>query len=670
MSGEPSQQRSDCAEEAWSQIDELVGEIARLAKSELPPSDFFTALLDRVVSGLAASGGILWNRGAQGSLLPQYHVHHNETRFAEDRRQRDCHRRLAESVLGSGQARVVLPHASLGEEETLNPSEFLLVLCPWKVNDDCAGVVEVFQRPTASPKSQQGNLRFLEVVGELVIEYHRNRQLREFRDQSARLSLFQQFTERVHRSLDLKTAAYEIANEGRRFLDCDRVSVLGYRGSKCSILAVSGVDTFSRRANIIRRIERLCTAVAPTGQSLWYPSAVDDLPPKIQDRLHAYLDESHVRTIAVVPLLSAGGEEARGRPRLLGALVVEKFYGDPDDRLRGTLEVVRSHGTLALQNAMELHDIPLSGLFRGVGRARRSLSRFWPAKFLVLLLAVAAGGWALARVPADFQIEARGELQPCRLRDVFAPDDGVISDLRTEHGEPVKANQMLVMLRKPELDLEWKRVDGELQTAQKRLIAVGSERLRNPREGEMPRDRHGELTAQEEELRQLIRGLQEQLQILQRQLADLEVRSPIDGAVVTWNLRQLLESRPVSRGQILMTLADLAGPWQLELRIPDRRVAHVLAAQREIGAGLDVFFTLATDPGLKLRGKLQSMGMRTELGESHEAFVLAKVAIDRRDIPELIPGTTVVTKIHCGRRPVGYVWLHELIDTVRTWMLF
>ena len=194
--------------------------------------------------------------------------------------------------------------------------------------------------------------------------------------------------------------------------------------------------------------------------------------------------------------------------------------------------------------------------------------------------------------------------------------------------------------------------------------------MRNPREGDVPRGQHGELTAQGEELRQLIHGLQEQLQILQRQLADLEVRSPIDGAVVTWNLRELLEARPVSRGQILMTLADLAGPWQLELRVPDRRVAHVLAAQREMGADLDVFFTLATDPGLKLRGKLEHMGMRTEMGESHEAFVLAKVAIDRRDIPDLIPGTTVVTKIHCGRRPVGYVWLHELIDTVRTWMLF
>jgi multidrug efflux pump subunit AcrA (membrane-fusion protein) len=670
MSGEPWQNPSDCAEQAWSQIDELVEEIARLAKSEMAPADFFTALLDRVVSGLAAVGGILWTRAARGPLLPQYQVHQDESHFADDRQQQAHHRRLAEAVLQSGKARAVLPHASLGEDDALNPSGFLLLACPWKVDDECAGVVEVLQRPTAAPKVQQGNLRLLEVVAELVIEYQRNRQLREFRDQAARLSRFQQFTERVHRSLDLKTTAYELANEGRLFLECDRVSVLGCRGSKCFILAVSGVDTFSRRANIIRLVERLCTAVVPTGEALWYPMAADVWSPKIQDRLHAYLDEAHVRTLAVVPLLVAGPEEARGRSRLLGALVVEKFHEDPDDRMLATVEAVRRHGSLAVQNATEIHDIPLSGFFRGIGRARRNLSKFGLVKFLVLLSAVAAAGWALARVPLDFQIEARGELQPCRLRDVFAPNDGRISDLRTEHGGQVKANQILAVLRKPELDLEWKRVEGELQTAQKKLLAVESERLRNPREGEVPRGQHGELTAQEEELRQLVRGLQQQLEILQRQLTDLEVRSPIEGAVVTWNVRELLEARPVSRGQILMTLADLAGPWQLELRVPDRRVAHVLAAQRELGTNLDVFFTLATDPGLKLRGTLQHLGMRTEIGDSHEAFVLAKVAIDRREIPELIPGTTVVTKIHCGRRAAGYVWLHELIDTVRTWMLF
>ena len=47
-----------------------------------------------------------------------------------------------------------------------------------------------------------------------------------------------------------------------------------------------------------------------------------------------------------------------------------------------------------------------------------------------------------------------------------------------------------------------------------------------------------------------------------------------------------------------MTVADLEGPWGLELRIPDDRVGHVLDALPKGGGTLDVSFILATDPGV------------------------------------------------------------------------
>jgi len=79
---------------------------------------------------------------------------------------------------------------------------------------------------------------------------------------------------------------------------------------------------------------------------------------------------------------------------------------------------------------------------------------------------------------------------------------------------------------------------------------------------------------------------------------------------------------------------------------------------------------LATEPGAALWGELERVGMRTEVTESEGAFVLARVNIDRDQIPERMPGATVTAKIHCGRRALGYVWLHELIDAVRSWFLF
>jgi multidrug efflux pump subunit AcrA (membrane-fusion protein) len=257
-----------------------------------------------------------------------------------------------------------------------------------------------------------------------------------------------------------------------------------------------------------------------------------------------------------------------------------------------------------------------------------------------------------------------------RVRDVFAPTDGVVVDLRIRHGQQVAPGEILAVLRRAELDLEFKRVWGELQTARRRLASIEAERIQGRREIEDQRQRYGQLTAQQEELREQITGLEAQYAILQQQQAELEVRSPMAGEVLTWSPQQLLDGRPVGRGQVLMTVGDLRGPWQLELRIPDRRVAHVLRAQRELSEQLQVSFIQANDLGRASKGTLSSVGRRTEISDTEGAFVLATVAVTRDEIPQLIPGAGVAAKIHCGRRAAGYVWFHDLIDAVRGWLLF
>ena len=96
----------------------------------------------------------------------------------------------------------------------------------------------------------------------------------------------------MHASLDLRATAYAIANDGRSLLGCDRVTrAHPARAAYARRLAVSGVETFRRRASVVRRLERLATAVANVGETLWYPDAKDDLPPQVEQSLAEYLDE-------------------------------------------------------------------------------------------------------------------------------------------------------------------------------------------------------------------------------------------------------------------------------------------------------------------------------------------------------------------------------------------
>jgi multidrug efflux pump subunit AcrA (membrane-fusion protein) len=287
-------------------------------------------------------------------------------------------------------------------------------------------------------------------------------------------------------------------------------------------------------------------------------------------------------------------------------------------------------------------------------------------KTIAIVSIVTALVGALALVPADFDIDAKGEFQPKTRRDIFASDDGVVSELLVEHGQNVHAHQPLLVLRKPELDLEIRRVAGEMQTAERKLAAVQAERLTTARTvPDAKRDAH-QLTADEEELKELVRGLADQLGILKRQREALVIRSPIDGQALTWKLDELLAARPVERGQSLLRVADVDGPWVVELCVRDDQSGHVLAARDELQPDLDVSFAPSSDPGREYSGRVRDVAMSTEVDETAGPTVSVTVAFDRKNVTALRPGATVLARIHCGRRSLGYVWLHELFEFIQT----
>ena len=117
-------------------------------------------------------------------------------------------------------------------------------------------------------------------------------------------------------------------------------------------------------------------------------------------------------------------------------------------------------------------------------------------------------------------------------------------------------------------------------------------------------------------------------------------------------------------------MADVAGSWVLELQIPDHHIRHVRMAEEQLGPALDVSFVLKTAPEVKYHGTLQRVAMTTTNDPQGDAFIQAVVALTPDAVPPLRAGAAVVARIHCGRAPVGYVWLHDLIDTVRTWLFF
>ena len=658
---------SDPTHSRWHELEDLLDELALASKSALRADAFHRQLLARIVPAVGACGGAIWSGRGTDELRLESQINLAPGQMAPGHEVLGRHQTLVEDVLRAGEPRAVPPDSAAPSSEGGGASSASwLIFHPFQTADS-PGVIELLGRRDMTTADAREYVRILAAVVELVEDFHRHGELRQLRERAAAWRQYDAFAQRVHQSLDVDQTAFLIANDACRVVGCDRLSILVRHGAKFRATATSGVDTLERRAKIVRRLEQLAARCAAGSEPIWYHDGSAAIADEIEEPLGAYLDESHARQLAIVPLSEPRGEADRRQPRVIGVLVAEQFQSSASPEvLRDRVTAVSGHAAVALANALVHSRMPLARVGRMLAGARGFAEARQLPKTVFVLGLIAATAAVLALVPADFDVEAQGEFQPKVRRDVFASDDGVVRDLLVDHGSAVRSGEPLVILRNPELELASRRLAGEMQTAAKKLAAVEAERLENaPARDNARRDAH-ELAAEEEELKELLKGLREQRAILQQQQDDLTIRSPIDGQALSWNIKQSLEARPVERGQTLLKIGDLAGPWVLELHVRDDRTGAVLAARDHLRPDLEVSFVLASEPGKTYRGRIAEVALATKLNEKAEPTVLVTVDFDKRDVQGLRPGGTANAKIHCGRRSLGYVWLSDLFHYVQS----
>ena len=661
----------ELVEETKQQIRNLVREIAQLSKSELSPLEYYDAILNRVVSALAAVGGAIWTLSDAGQLELAYQINLLETQLAQSAENQAQHGRLLRQVLTSGQGMLAAPHSGAGEEtEAANPTDFLLVLGPLKTDQETKGIIEVFQRPGASANVQRGYLRFLLQMCELAGDYLKTRQLRHFTSRQVLWSQLENFTRVTHRSLDPRQTSYVIANEGRRLIDCDRVSVAIRKGKKCVIEAVSGQDTFDKRSNTVSMLARLATAVTATGETVWYTGDTSYMAPQVEEAVQAYVDESHSKTVAIIPLRRPQeSPDDKELSPVIGALIVEQIEDSrPKEGLAQRIEVVSEHSATALANALEHNDLFLMPLWRTLGRAQWVLKARTLPKTLSIAGAILAVILVLTFWPADFELTGTGTLQPALRREVFAPLDGEVIDVLVKHGDMVEKDQPVAVMRNIDQQVNYLKVQGEL--------AATLDDMESKREAYSKVKKHEDqiqLSGELQALKKKYQSLEEQKALLQKKREMLTVRSPIKGQIVEpFKIKETLMKRAVHQGQILMHVADPDDKWELEVRMPEDRMGHVAQARKDIGKDHDlkVTYILATNPGRKLEGHVTEVHAGTDVHGEEGNTVLVRVAVDKNDFPDRRPGTGLTAKIYCGRASLGYVLFHDVIAFVQSKILF
>jgi hypothetical protein len=688
-------------EQTKNQIRKLVAEIADLAESDIQPNEFYVEFLNRSVAAVAATGGAFWMMDGKGGLRLQYQVEFGVTGLMDGRVKTAPHDALLGCMLQASQSQIIPPSAVIeGVPQAYNPTEFALIIAPLMVDKQVVGLLEILMDPTRRAAQQKSTLRFVSDLCDLAATYLKNRQMRQMMSQQRLWNQLEGFTHQIHGSLDLKETAYAVVNDGKRLVACDRLTVALKIASRTMVEAVSGQEVVEQRSNLVRELTRLCKVVIRSGEDLLYTGNTDGLAPDIRDALEMYVDESGSKVVVVTLLhqpetIGEEGTDNKTKEKVpFGCLVAEQIGDElaPTD-MHARTEVVSRHASTALWNAQEHHKIFLKPVLKALGSPWRMFRGRTLAKIAAVLAAVMVFVAAMAFIPCTLTIEGHGSLLPEERHKIYAPLAGIVAEVMVDHDARVRKGDVLARLDSYELQKELKGLLADRQKAETSIVSLGlqSTKLRNGQDEQ----EQIQVKAQLAEAKITARSSKERIEILNEQVELMNVRSPQDGVITTWEAKKTLMGRPVEIGTELLQVAAEDGDWILEVEVPDDDMGPILAAQskldadikagrKKVGSTLPAYFVTMTDPEHRYGGYVVRIAPGAETMAESEQYKnrhIVKVTIGftedvrqdylvRNEVKVMRPGAEVRARVNCGGTSLAYYLLRKPIQVFYESVLF
>jgi len=315
----------------WTSLDQLIDELVGLSRASMSCEGFYRELLLRVVEGLSAAGASVWELDDGAAVL---RLHRDALgRVSTDARALVALQPAADWSLAHCEALALPPHGDDGDETLpANVTEALLLVQPIVVDESPVGVIVVEQRGDGDPQARRGALHFLATVADLAADQRRNFERAHLRRSAQEADRLDGLLSALYEHIDLRRAAYAVANDGAGWCGADRLSVLIVEGDSTRLVAATGVDEVDRRADSVRKLERLAASTAAQGRSIVYPDDLAALAPQVTESLAAYVETADCKRVRVVLLRrddEAGSpttpDAASGDQRPFAALVFEQF---------------------------------------------------------------------------------------------------------------------------------------------------------------------------------------------------------------------------------------------------------------------------------------------------------------------------------------------------------
>ncbi len=425
-------------------------------------------------------------------------------------------------------------------------------------------------------------------------------------------------------SANAKQASIALANELKEFLQCQLVAVgtCGLRQNSCRLQAVSGFSHFDRRSRFADAIEAaLDEAVLRRDVTVW-PAREDSTGVALAHKQACEVADADA--IISSPLFDNSGT-------LVGAWL---FLGERDRvhnaEMLAFIEAAQSQVGSSFQLIQRAGDNPFQRMFRTVAQSMRS----WRVQAVVLAIALFT---ALMFLPVTYKVGCDCQVQPIVRRFIAAPYDGKLEKAMVEPGDEVAQGTLLARFDGRELRWELAGLTAEFNRAGKEYdSAMAADSIAKGQQAALEMER-----------------LQLKIQLLENRLANLEIRSPLDGIVISGDLRKT-EGAPLGVGQVMFEVSPL-DRMIVEVEIPEREIAHVEAGQQ-------VTFRVDAYPQRTWSGLIAKIFPRSEIREQQSVYI-AEVELDNR-LRELRPGMKGRARIVADRHALGWNLFHKPYESL------
>jgi multidrug efflux pump subunit AcrA (membrane-fusion protein) len=444
-----------------------------------------------------------------------------------------------------------------------------------------------------------------------------------------RLAVLAELVSRLETSRSIDEACRRLANEWQEYLGIQQV-VVGrcHPGrSNCHVAAISGIDAFRRNSEEARTAEAALQESIIRGElSMW--------PPK--DESSRFALKAHQRFARSAGVEAVVGHILRDeRGEIQGAWL-----------FAGSVEQLHNDAVLGLLCAAQVPVASTLGLLARVrtgwlARLSSSLTnliRQHRGQAILFALMVAI---AMLFVPVPHRVKCDCQLEPVTRRFVAAPFDGPLKEAFVRPGDLVTRGQLLARMDGREVRWELAGVQADLyRAAKERAGHVASH------------DAGAAVVAGHE-----VDRLQYREQLLKARDQELEIRSPVDGMVVSGDLEEA-EGMPLQIGEVLFEVAPLDA-MVVELAVPEDDFTFVQS-------GMPVRIAFDAFPLKSYEAKVDHVHPRAELRDEENVFI-GELRLDNPH-HTLHPGMRGYARVKVGKAPLGWLLFRRPAAAVVEWL--